>query len=132
MAYSQSVNAVSDSVIKTVNEMGDVLKIAKDEASIIEVGKKSMVLAKKLSALAEELKTYPLPTEGKRKELEKKHHVFSQKKGHEVAETLAMLMSKGHLMPLFSKEMGKIQSELNKSKPVFDKYFKVQVIEDSP
>lgn len=121
--FGQDVSSVSDSLLKVVKEMSGAWKEAKDEASIKKVGDESMVLAKKMTVLSIELQKYPVPNKEEKRLFIKKHEAFSKKTGKEMAETLAMLMSRGDLMPLFVKEMNKIKLELDKSKPVFDKYF---------
>ncbi len=121
--FGQDVSSVSDSLLKVVKEMSGAWKEAKDEASIKKVGDESMVLAKKMTVLSIELQKYPVPNKEEKSLFIKKHEAFSKKTGKEMAETLAMLMSRGDLMPLFVKEMNKIKLELDKSKPVFDKYF---------
>lgn len=122
----QNVSAVSDSVLKAVKEMSTAWKEVDDEASVKKVGQKSMDLAKKMTLLSKELQKYPVPNKEEKIKLIKKHDAFSQKTGKEMAETLAMLMSRRDLMPIFVKEMEKIKLELDKSKPIFDKYFSKQ------
>lgn len=121
--FGQSVNAVSDSVLVVVKEMSAAWKEANDEASIKKVGEKSMRLAKKMTMLSIELQQYPVPNSEEKKRFVEKHEAFSKKTGKEMAETLTMLMSRGDLMPIFVKEMNKIKLELDKGKPIFDKYF---------
>lgn len=120
---SQSVEEISVSIRQTVSEMATSWTKVKDEESVKIVSDTSMQLAKKLTELSLQLEKLPLPDKQTRETLGAIHKKFSDEKGEEMAKTVTVIMARGDLMALFSKEMRKLQAELNKSKPIFDRYF---------
>ena len=124
ISYSQTVEEIANKTIKELEALSACWKTMQDEASTKKALTKTKEQIKKLSELATQLKSLPVPTNEEREKMYKTRSKKIEAVSMEMAQSITMLNSRPELIVLFAEGMKPIQKDFKQSSAVFDTYFK--------